>query len=211
MATRTLNATSASLLGFLLGGPQSGWDLVETARQRIGDYWSLTRSQVYRELAAMEDRGLIESGDVGPRERRPYTITAAGRTAFQSWLREPPGPEQIRYPLLLKLSFGRHLTLAEIRDFLTEHREQHAAKLASYEQRLPELREHGDEYAVAVLQFGIRYEQAVLDWFDNLDLAALHPEHADAEREQAATRPGTPTETCGSTASDKGSSPLFPV
>jgi DNA-binding PadR family transcriptional regulator len=168
-----LNATAASLLGFLLEGPKSGWDLVETANQRIGNYWSLTRSQVYRELAAMDAKGLIEGGDRGPRDRRPYTITPAGRTTFQIWLKELPGPEQIRYPLLLKLSFGAHLAPEEIRRFLAEHREQHAAKLAGYEARLPELREHADEYAVAVLRFGIRYEQAVLDWFDSLDLAAL--------------------------------------
>jgi len=31
----------------------TGWDLVAVAQQRIGNFWTLTQSQVYRELTAM--------------------------------------------------------------------------------------------------------------------------------------------------------------
>jgi DNA-binding PadR family transcriptional regulator len=166
---RALNPTAASLLAFLLEGPKSGWDLVETAQMRIGNFWSLTRSQVYRELAAMAEHGLVRAGETGPRERRPYEITAAGREAFDAWLREMPGTEQIRYPLLLKLSFGRHLPPEVLARFVAEHRAEHRQRLAAYEARLPELRQHADRYVVAVLEFGIRYEQAVLGWLDDLE------------------------------------------
>jgi DNA-binding PadR family transcriptional regulator len=179
-SVRALNPTAASLLGFLLEGPKSGWDLVETAQVRIGNFWSLTRSQVYRELATMAEQGLVSAGSVGPRERRPYEITTSGREAFDAWLRAMPGPEQIRYPLLLKLSFGRHLPPDVLAGFIAGHRREHAARLADYEAARPAAREHADQYAVAVLEFGIRYEQAVLDWFDSLDL--------DATRQRAGER-----------------------
>lgn len=42
--------------------------------------------------------------------------------------------------------------------------------------RASELRcgpENEDPYAVATLDFGVRYERAVLDWFDNLPPALL--------------------------------------
>ena len=42
------------LLRWLTGSDLTGWDLVVTAQQRVGDFWSLTQSQVYRELAAMD-------------------------------------------------------------------------------------------------------------------------------------------------------------
>jgi DNA-binding PadR family transcriptional regulator len=166
--TRALNATAASLLGFLHEGPMSGWDLVATAEERIGDFWSLTRSQVYRELQAMAEAALVRAGSAGPRERRPYELTGAGRRAFRAWLAAEPGPEQIRYPLLLKLSFGRYLPPGELERFISTHRAVHANRLAAYRERLPELREQADVYSVAVLEFGIRYEEAVLAWFDNL-------------------------------------------
>jgi DNA-binding PadR family transcriptional regulator len=144
MPARPLNATAASLLGFLHAGPLTGWDLVATAELVVGDFWSLTRSQVYRELAAMDTAGLVMAGEVGPRERRPYHLTDAGREAFVAWLDREPGPEQIRYPLLLTMAFGQHLS---------------PGRLAG---------EGLDAYAGATLDFGVRYERAVLDWFDHL-------------------------------------------
>ncbi|WP_310723357.1 hypothetical protein [Streptomyces sp. N2A] len=38
-----------------------------------------------------------------------YRLTDSGRAAFAEWLVVPPGPENIRYPLLLTLSFGQFL------------------------------------------------------------------------------------------------------
>ena len=43
----------------------SGWDLAETAQSSIGDFWTVTRSQVYRELAWMAEAGLVEAGERG--------------------------------------------------------------------------------------------------------------------------------------------------
>lgn len=132
---RPVNATVGSLLGFLHEGPQSGWDLVATARAEIGDFWSLTRSQVYRELAGMAASGLVEADEVGPRERRPYRITEAGRSAFAGWLAVEPGQEQIRYPLLLVLAFARHLEPGRLEGFLVSHRAAHAARLAGHREQ----------------------------------------------------------------------------
>ncbi|MGH3099212.1 MAG: PadR family transcriptional regulator [Streptosporangiales bacterium] len=168
MATRTLNATAGALLGFLHAGPMSGWDLVATARTVVGDFWTVTQSQVYRELAAMSRDGLVSAGGAGARERRPYKITAAGRSAFATWLRQPPGTEQIRYPLLLTLSFGAHLPPDLLTEFVAEHRAEHAERLAAYRQRRAAMGGDADPYTAATLDFGIRYETAVLQWCDHL-------------------------------------------
>ena len=129
MVDRPLNATAASLLGFLHDGPRTGWDLVATAQLVIGNFWSLTQSQVYRELTAMAGSGLVKAGERGHRDRRPYEITDAGRQAFAGWLDREPGPENIRFPLLLTLAFGRHLRPQRLAGFLAQHRSQHASRL----------------------------------------------------------------------------------
>jgi DNA-binding PadR family transcriptional regulator len=162
-----LNPTAASLLGFLHDGPQTGWDLVATARLRIGDFWTLTRSQVYRELAAMSDAGLVTAGERGPRDRRPYALTDAGRAAFEAWLDAGPGDETIRVPLLLTLTFGRHLPAARRAEVLAEHRDRRAQRLTRY-RNLAEDLEGSDAFAEAALAFGIAYEEATLAWFDAL-------------------------------------------
>lgn len=166
--TYRLNATAGSLLGFLHRGPSSGWDLLATARVQIGQFWSITPSQVYRELAAMQAEGLIVAGESGPRDRRPYTLTDTGRQAFTEWIRSEPGPEVIRYPLLLTVAFGVHLEPDVLAGFLDRHRTEHAERLERYREVVAVAGGEMDPYARATLDFGIRYETAVLAWFDAL-------------------------------------------
>ncbi|MGH2774435.1 MAG: PadR family transcriptional regulator [Actinomycetota bacterium] len=169
MPTRSLNATAASLLGFLHEGPMTGWALFERARERIGDFWSVTRSQVYRELAAMASDGLVEAGAKEARDRRPYTLTEVGRAAFAEWVAREPGPESIRYPLLLTMAFGRHVPAGRLAEFVSDHRVVHEERLDSYEKAYGELVADGaDPYSLATLEFGLAYEKAVLTWFDGL-------------------------------------------
>ena len=164
----SLNATAASLLGFLHEGPLTGWDLVAVAQQRIGDFWSLTQSQVYRELGTMAEQGLVEAGERGSRDKRPYAITPAGRSAFRHWVEQMPGDETIRFPLLLTLAFGRHLPAGRLKTMLEQHRLIHSERLRAYGLQLEEVDAVGDPYARATLDFGISYEKAVLEWFDRL-------------------------------------------
>jgi DNA-binding PadR family transcriptional regulator len=172
MDDRKLNATAASLLGFLHDGPLSGYELAATAQRAIGDFWSLTQSQVYRELAWMADAGLVEPGEREARDRRRYALTDAGRDAFRQWINRPPGQETIRHPLLLTVQFGRHLPPERLATFLRQHRDAHAETLRTYEQSAAELaalpdQEH-DPHQDATLAFGIAYERAVADWFRQL-------------------------------------------
>jgi len=165
-----VNATAASLLGFLHEGPMTGWDLVETAQQRIGEFWSLTASQVYRELAAMAKTGLIEAGRRGPRDRQPYAISSSGRAAFKTWIEREPGPEIIRFPLLLAVSFGRYIPGRKLISIVARHRAMHTARLEHYEKELAGFvgARNADVYSVATLQFGLQYERAAIAWFDGL-------------------------------------------
>lgn len=169
MPERPVNATVGSLLGFLHDGPQSGWDLVATAQQQIGEFWSLTRSQVYRELATMAEQGLVTAEEAGPRDRRAYRLTPAGRRVFRQWLAQEPGPEQIRYPLLLTLAFRRHLRDDQVAGFLRTHRAVHQSRLARYvEEREAAVEVGATAPDLMTLDFGITYERAVLEWFDGL-------------------------------------------
>ena len=166
-STSTLNATQGSLLGFLHDGPKTGWDLLQEAALGLARFWNVTASHLYRELKVLEERGLIAAGERGPRDRRPYEITAAGAAAFAEWIAQEPGPEQIRIPLLVSLWFGKHLDDATLADFIASHRVAHEQRLADYREIARGARGH-DPHIEAVVQFGISYEEAFLDW-----LAAL--------------------------------------
>lgn len=166
-----MNATAASLLGLLdhCGGELTGGELVRVAQQRIGEFWSLTRSQVYRELAALEREGYVEPGTPGPRESRPVRVTEAGREVYRTWLVEHLPGDTIRIPLLLAVALGRSLPADRLDTLLTEAEAEHRAKLETYRRLQDELVEAGaDAYARATLSFGLHYEEAVLRWFASL-------------------------------------------
>ncbi len=167
-----MNSTSASLLGLLdaSGGELTGGELVRVAQQRIGQFWSLTRSQVYRELAALEREQLVRPGTPGPRESRPVQITAAGRSAYREWLLEHLPSDTIRIPVLLAVALGGALEPAALAQVLTRSRDEHRARLEEYRRldaQLAEL-EGGEPWARATLSFGMNYEEAVLRWFSTL-------------------------------------------
>jgi DNA-binding PadR family transcriptional regulator len=162
-----VNATAASILGLLAREPMSGWELFAAFECSIGQFWSITRSQVYREIQTLAASGLIEIGATGARERRVCTITTAGRETFRTWIAGMPGDELIRFPLLLTAFFGDSLPLETLTAICVEHRAKHAAQLAAYQAQLPEAVEHAP-FPAQALRFGIAYERTVLAWIDDL-------------------------------------------
>ena len=167
-----VNATAAALLGLLRDGPQTGYALAQRAQAELGDFWTVTRSQVYRELAAMATRGLVQAEQSGARDARPYRLTDDGSAAFAAWLHADPGPDVVRIPLLLRLAFVDALDPARLAAMVAAQRAEHDARLAGYEQsEAAALAAGATDRQLATLRFGLAYERAALSWFD--DLAGL--------------------------------------
>jgi DNA-binding PadR family transcriptional regulator len=162
-----INATAASMLGFLHIGPMSGWDLEHAVQLRIGRFWNVTRSQIYRELRTLEKLGYVAAGEIGPRSKRPVAITPAGREAFAEWIAREPGPENVRLPMLLTVSFGAYVDEKRLVELLTADRQEHQARLDFY-RGLEKLVGEQDRWGLYTLWYGMAHEQAVLDWFDRL-------------------------------------------
>ena len=161
---KKLNPTATTLLGFLHRGPMTGWDLAQMAEMVIGDFWNVTRSQVYRELRTLEGLELVAAGAAGTREKRPYAITETGRTAFRRFINREPGSDLLRSPLLLMVFFGSHLDPARKERFLAIHRLRHEQALDEYCRFQANL-EAGETDLADVLQYAIFHEEAVLRWF----------------------------------------------
>ena len=67
----------------------------------VGSFWTVTQSQIYRELHGLErDPSRYWPRRRGPRkpDRRTYALTDAGRDALRAWLNEPLQPMQLRSP-----------------------------------------------------------------------------------------------------------------
>src|SRR5690606_41240762 len=95
------------------------------ATRRLGPYWTMTRSQVYRELPALAEAGLVRVGKPGPRASVPYTISANGKRAFTRWLNEPARIGQLRDPVAMRTAFTDYMSPDTLSDMFAEATQPH--------------------------------------------------------------------------------------
>jgi len=164
MADSGINPTAAALLGLLHEGPMTGGQLMQAAERRLGPFWSMTRSQVYRELPVLADQGYVRLGKPGPRASQPYAITAAGKRAFNRWLTESPGRDALRNPIALRVAFGEQHSANQLRNLYAEANERHAEALAAVRDQVKEAKKADDAYGAAALEFAVAYHKAALSW-----------------------------------------------
>ncbi|MGH3934744.1 MAG: PadR family transcriptional regulator [Pseudonocardiaceae bacterium] len=160
---RDLNATSAALLGLLHDGPRTGGQLVAVAGERFGSFFSVTRSQVYRELPVLTEAGLLRLGKRGARSSQQYVITAAGKRAFKSWLNSASGSDHLRSPLILRLVHAGQLTSKQRANLVTSAR---ADYLVHLDQARVEAKAATDPYTKAAADFTVAHRRAVLKLLD---------------------------------------------
>jgi DNA-binding PadR family transcriptional regulator len=160
-----LNATAAALLGLLHDGPKTGGQLVTAAGERFGAFFSVTRSQVYRELPALAEQGLLKLGKQGPRSSQQYVITAAGKKAFKTWLTTEPGPDHLRSPLILRLVHASSLTPKQRAGLVDSAKVVYGAEQETHRTAAKSAE---DPYAKAVAEFALAHAKAVLKLLESI-------------------------------------------
>jgi DNA-binding PadR family transcriptional regulator len=165
-----MNSTAAAMLGLLSQiGPINGNSLSRCADVLIGDYWTLTRSQVYRELQTLEGLGFINAGPTGARSSREFSLTPEGLVALTDWLNVGPADEVIRFPMLLTIRFGGSLPLGRLRELLRDFETRHRAKREFYVKLESDMRAaRNDPFEIATVRFGQLFEAAIASWLDEL-------------------------------------------
>ena len=87
---RTVAAMSLphAVLGLLAVAPGTGYDLTRRFEASLSHAWHASHSQIYPELARLQDRGLVQEAGRGARRSRTWAITDAGKAELESWLVE---------------------------------------------------------------------------------------------------------------------------
>jgi PadR family transcriptional regulator AphA len=124
-----------ALLGLLEDGPASGYTLTTRFDRSLRKYaWSAQQSHIYPELNRLAGEGLIEVAEEGPRGRRTFALTDAGRAALHEWLLSPAKPRAVRDEQAVRMMLLSALTPQQAR-------EQVRGYLDEAEQRVAELRD----------------------------------------------------------------------
>jgi PadR family transcriptional regulator AphA len=158
-----------ALLGLLNAKSASGYDLLTAFDTTLANAWPANQSQVYRELGHLCEEGLLCVGEQGPRGRKEYSITEAGRSELKHWMAETEPNRVRRNETLLRIFFLGNLTHDQATAYLRQEAEvirdkqrilDHIERSADWE---------ADEIAVyghLALEYGHRLMAMTLEWTD---------------------------------------------
>ena len=157
-----------ALLGLLSDQPMSGYDLTKRFEESLGNVWPARHSQIYPELNKLNREGLIEIVEEGPRGRKVYQTTHAGRSAVHGWLTETEPEWGIRSEPMLRSFFLWLLDPEEAREHLRRYRAWFEERRRAYQS----IKEHwrpqteGEKAAWIVLEAGLMQAQTNIRWAD---------------------------------------------
>lgn len=193
-----------AVLGLLADRSGSGYDLLRIFQTSLANVWPATQSQLYTELNRLAEDGLVAVTAEGPRGRKEYAITDAGRAELRHWLLETEPERNRRSEPLLRVFFLGRLDPEQARGYLHRERQTAQAGRRALEELAERLGADPDPLAVygrLALEWGLRFHAMHGEWAEwaarQLPLQAESPSpgHRTRERdasERDASEPDTP-------------------
>ncbi|WP_167097016.1 PadR family transcriptional regulator [Mycobacterium sp. DL592] len=154
-------------LGLLAQQPGSGYDLLKRFEYSMANVWPATQSQLYGELNKLADSGLIEVSDIGPRGRKEYRVTEAGREDLLRWMANAQDDPPYRSAELLRVFLLGEMPPGQAREHIQAVADQADAEHKRYEQLRDSVDwddSDGDFYGRAALEYGLRAQAMEADW-----------------------------------------------
>ncbi|WP_019629384.1 PadR family transcriptional regulator [Actinomadura atramentaria] len=145
----------------------SGYDLLKMFELSLDNVWPATQSQIYGELGKLTADGWIEVVGEGPRGRKAYAITPAGRAAMRHWLVDTVPAAPRRDEPMLRVFFLGQVDRAEAAEMLRRHedavRGAHA-ELAELDAQLEWDHDDLSFYGRLVMEYGKRLLAMRTEW-----------------------------------------------
>lgn len=166
-----------AVLSLLSREDLSGYDLKRWMERPLGYFWSAKHSQIYPELALLEEDGFVKHRVVeqrGKPDKKVFAITDEGREALREWVTEPPGGRAARDELVLKAYSSWVAEPEEAAALFEEQGLRHEEQLGHYQEieawmkenrgGSPEEMDFDDFASYAALRRGIGYEREYAEW-----------------------------------------------
>ena len=169
MSDAGLSATTYVVLGLVSIRPMTGYELAAYAEQSIGNFFPLTRSHIYSELDRLGRLSLLGATEIEQENaptKRVYEITSAGQEELRRWLETPQSKEdRVRSLFLVRIFFGDRLSPEQLTSLLDDFESRAVIRrdrLATLAEKLAD--RPASVFRRSTALFGLRREQAMLDW-----------------------------------------------
>ena len=154
-------------LGLLAQEPGSGYDLLRHFEKSMANVWPATQSQLYGELNKLADAELIEVSAIGPRGRKEYRITEAGRAELRRWVANPEDDPKFRSAELLRVFLLGEIPREQGREHMVavaQHADAEVKRLEELHDSINWGEDEGSFYGRAALEYGLRLYAMEADW-----------------------------------------------
>lgn len=166
-----MNKTRYAILGMLIDGPSSGYDITSLMKRSTAYFWRESESTVYPMLKVLAKEGKVSAQDsyVGKKKKVIFSITDVGRAEFTEWFESPTNEEIPRNEFLLKLFFAKGQK--EMGKLFRERLQKIDALLKRFgeiEDRLENMGDSAQRSArLTALRYGIAQLKAEKGWLRN--------------------------------------------
>lgn len=162
-----------AILGFLQYKPMSGYEMKKQIDNSVSHFWSADQSLIYRTLANLTKKSLIEV-EIVVQDSRPncklYHITDAGRGKFIEWLESPIEKFDIRVSWLIQLFFAGGLSDEKVIELLTCFLHQFENAVEGYAKNKINkynISPRDKFFKDLTLDYGVTVNMAIKDWIKN--------------------------------------------
>jgi DNA-binding PadR family transcriptional regulator len=166
-----LSPTARVILALLKLSPLTGYDIKRTTDVSTRYFWRASYGQIYPELRALQEGGLVTVREEphGRRRRKVYELTTKGERALSDWLHGDTDLFELRDEGLLRLFFGDLVSNEALVVLVRRRREWY--ELSRDEFRGLET-EFGDDLewpSSEVLRYGIELMEWNAAWWRDLE------------------------------------------
>src|SRR5579872_2798365 len=91
------------ILTVLAHRPMTGYEIARSFDQALSHFWHASHQQIYRELARLNQRGLVVYRSVaqsGKPDQKRYSLTGSGRATLRKWVSAATDLQRPHYDLL---------------------------------------------------------------------------------------------------------------
>lgn len=168
---KSVNKTKYAILGVLLDGPASGYEIKSLMSRSTVYFWRESDSTIYPMLKvlAKEDKVLSEVVYVGKKKKEVFSITDIGKKEFKAWFESPTSEETPRNEFLLKLFFVTdHKEMVRLFLERLERIEKIHEEYKQIEERLESIIDSPRKtIRLKALRYGISHLESEILWLNN--------------------------------------------
>jgi len=149
-----------TLLGLLLDGPQTGYDLKQMFDSSLGFFAGASFGSIYPILKRCEKQGLVEMElelQDGKPNRKIYQLTLEGRKVFMDALSDELTISPYRNEFLTRLFFFGRLEGSRREEIIREYLSYIDGRIGALAELRPMVEENADAYQSLCYRFGVRY------------------------------------------------------